>query len=41
MSERTSTLILIAIISTVIVMTSLQLTGTDLFMEVSPGFFWD
>ena len=41
MSERTSTLILIAIISTVIVMTSLKLAGADFFMEVSPGFFWD
>tara|TARA_Y100001973_G_scaffold3652_1_gene5359 strand:+ start:2637 stop:2762 length:126 start_codon:yes stop_codon:yes gene_type:complete len=41
MSERASNLILAAIVVSVIVMTLSQLAGADLFMEVSPGFFWE
>jgi len=41
MSERSSTLIVIAVVTAAIVVTLLQLAGANLFMEVSPGFFWD
>jgi len=41
MSERSSTLIVIAVVTAAVVVTSLQLAGADFFMEVNPGFFWE
>ncbi len=41
MSERSHTLIVVAAVTAAIVVTSLQLAGADLLLEVSPGFFWD